>query len=62
MKKILPPLIGIALTIVILALINLKNDNAFISKFAVVFIMIGMFLGLWVGKLINGNKNQNDKK
>lgn len=57
MKKILPPLIGMAVTTVVLALINENNDNDFIGKFAIIFVMIGMFLGLWVGKLINTNKN-----
>lgn len=60
MMKIIPPILGIALTTLILAIINQKNDNPFISKFAVIFIMFGMFLGLWVGKLINRKKNQND--
>lgn len=61
MKKILPPLLGILITIVVLAIVNQKNDTPFISKFAVIFIMFGMFLGLWVGKLINKD-DQNDKK
>lgn len=50
MKRILPPILSIMLTGGILAYINQKNDIAFISKFAVVIIALGMFIGLWIGK------------
>lgn len=51
MKRILPPILSILLTGGILAYINQKNDIEFISKFAVVIIAIGMFVGLWIGKV-----------
>lgn len=62
MRKIIPPILGIALTTIILAIINEQSEHFSKGEFGILYMLFGMFIGLWVGKLINGNKNQNDKK
>ena len=48
-RKILPAL-GIIIVAIILIVINEFTEYTFISDYALIFIIAGMFFGLWLSK------------
>jgi hypothetical protein len=57
-KKFLPAL-GIIIVTIILVAINEFTDLTFIKDYALVFIIAGMFLGIWLTKLSEKSKEKN---
>ena len=59
MKKKILPALGIIIVAIILVVINEFTELTFIADYALIFIIAGMFFGLWLSKLsdkANGNK------
>ncbi len=56
MKKKLFPAIGIVIVTLILLAINEFTEATFIKDYALIFIIAGMFFGLWLAKFSNNAK------
>ena len=56
-RKILPAL-GIIIVAIILVAANEFTDLTFITDYALIFIIAGMFFGLWLSKL-SDKTNEN---
>lgn len=50
-KKILPA-VGIIIVAIILAVLNQVTDTTIIKDYALLFIIAGMFLGMWITKFV----------
>jgi len=50
-KKILPA-VGIIIVAIILVVINQFTDTTIIKDYALLFIIAGMFLGMWITKYV----------
>lgn len=57
-KKFLPAL-GIIIVAIILIVINEFTELTFIKDYALIFIIGGMFLGVWLTKLSEKSKENN---
>lgn len=57
-KKFLPAL-GIIIVAIILIVINEFTELTFIKDYALIFIIGGMFLGVWLTKLSEKSKEKN---
>ena len=57
-KKFLPAL-GIIIVAIILIVINEFTELTFIKVYALIFIIGGMFLGVWLTKLSEKSKEKN---
>tara|TARA_B100001093_G_scaffold466857_1_gene485614 strand:- start:197 stop:376 length:180 start_codon:yes stop_codon:yes gene_type:complete len=58
MKKKILPALGIIIVTVILVVINEFTELTFITDYALIFIIAGMFFGLWLSK-ISDKANEN---
>lgn len=58
MKKKILPALGIIIVTVILVVINEFTELTFITDYALIFIIAGMFFGLWLSKL-SDKANEN---
>ena len=59
MKKKILPALGIIIVAIILVVINEFTELTFITDYALIFIIAGMFFGLWLSKLSDkANKNK----
>jgi hypothetical protein len=56
-KKFLPAL-GIIFVTIILLLINEFTEMTFIKDYALIFIIAGMFLGVWLTKISDKTKDE----
>ena len=50
MKKILLPALGIIVVTIVLVVLNEFTELTFIKDYALVFIIAGMFFGVWLTK------------
>jgi positive regulator of sigma E activity len=57
--KILP-FVGIIVVTVILVILNEFTEMTFIQDYALIFIIAGMSLGVWLTKLTEKSKDKND--
>ncbi len=58
MKKKILPALGIIIVAIILVVINEFTELTFITDYALIFIIAGMFFGLWLSK-ISDKANEN---
>jgi hypothetical protein len=58
MKKKILPALGIIIVAIILVVINEFTELTFITDYALIFIITGMFFGLWLSKL-SDKANEN---
>ena len=58
MKKKILPALGIIIVAIILVVINEFTELTFITDYALIFIIAGMFFGLWLSKL-SDKPNEN---
>ena len=58
MKKKILPALGIIIVAIILVVINEFTELTFITDYALIFIIAGMFFGLWLSKL-SDKTNEN---
>ena len=58
MKKKILPALGILIVAIILVVINEFTELTFITDYALIFIIAGMFFGLWLSKL-SDKANEN---
>tara|TARA_B100001059_G_scaffold162705_1_gene162233 strand:- start:201 stop:380 length:180 start_codon:yes stop_codon:yes gene_type:complete len=58
MKKKILPALGIIIVAIILVVVNEFTELTFISDYALIFIIAGMFFGLWLSKL-SDRANEN---
>tara|TARA_B100000900_G_scaffold157502_1_gene133868 strand:- start:61 stop:240 length:180 start_codon:yes stop_codon:yes gene_type:complete len=58
MKKKILPALGIIIVAIILVVINEFTELTFITDYALIFIIAGMFFGLWLSKL-SDKANEN---
>ena len=58
MKKKILPALGIIIVTIILVVINEFTELTFITDYALIFIIAGMFFGLWLSKL-SDKANEN---
>ena len=58
MKKKILPALGIIIVAIILVVINEFTELTFITDYALIFIISGMFFGLWLSKL-SDKTNEN---
>ena len=58
MKKKISPALGIIIVAIILVVINEFTELTFITDYALIFIIAGMFFGLWLSKL-SDKANEN---
>ena len=58
MKKKILPALGIIIVAIILVVVNEFTELTFISDYALIFIIAGMFFGLWLSKL-SDKANEN---
>ena len=58
MKKKILPALGIIIAAIILVVVNEFTELTFISDYALIFIIAGMFFGLWLSKL-SDRANEN---
>jgi len=57
-KKILPA-VGIVIVAIILVVINQFTDTTIIKDYALLFIIAGMFLGMWITKYVENKTSEN---
>ena len=58
MKKKILPALGIIIVAIILVVVNEFTELTFITDYALIFIIAGMFFGLWLSKL-SDKTNEN---
>ena len=58
MKKKILPALGIIIVTIILVVTNEFTELTFITDYALIFIIAGMFFGLWLSKL-SDKANEN---
>ena len=58
MKKKILPALGIIIVAIILVAVNEFTELTFITDYALIFIIAGMFFGLWLSKL-SDKSNEN---
>ena len=58
MKKKILPALGIIIVAIMLVVVNEFTELTFISDYALIFIIAGMFFGLWLSKL-SDRANEN---
>ena len=58
MKKKILPALGIIIVAIILVVVNEFTELTFITDYALIFIIAGMFFGLWLSKL-SDKSNEN---
>ena len=58
MKKKILPALGIIIVAIILVAVHEFTELTFITDYALIFIIAGMFFGLWLSKL-SDKSNEN---
>jgi hypothetical protein len=58
MKDRIFPMVAIIIVAIILILINEYTELTFIKDYALIFIIAGMFFGLWLSNLSNKKKKK----
>lgn len=58
MNKRFLPAVGIVIAAFVLIAINEFTELTFIKDYALIFIIAGMFLGVWLSKLANKSKDE----
>lgn len=59
-KSILPPIVAIIVVTVILVILNEFTEMTFIKDYAMILIIVGMFLGIASTKISTKSKKEND--
>jgi len=60
MRKIMLPAIGIIVVTIILVILNEFTEMTFIKDYAMIFIIAGMMLGVWLTKLSERSKGKTE--
>jgi len=60
MRKIMLPAIGIIVVTIILVILNEFTEMTFIKDYAMIFIIAGMMLGVWLTKLSERSKGKRE--
>ena len=60
MKSMLIPATGIIVVTIVLLILNYFTDSTILKDFALLFIIAGMLIGVWLTKIGNKtNRNEN---